>query len=56
MGLTTPDMDDVTNQTENNLGDFLCSAHRAFLLEFIEMEQAREQALINRWLESASVE
>ena len=43
-------MHDVTNQTENNLGDFLSSAHSAFLLKFIEMEQAKEEAVVSQFL------
>jgi hypothetical protein len=46
-------VDDVTNQTENNFGDFLSSAHSAFLLKFIEMEQAKEEAIISRFLAAA---
>jgi hypothetical protein len=44
-------------EVENNLVvDWLSKAHANFILAYVEREQAREEALINRWLESASVE
>jgi hypothetical protein len=40
-------------ENESSWEDCLCEAHRDFVLEFMELEQAREEAAVNRWLESA---
>ena len=40
-------------EVENNLAmDWLSEAHANFILAYVELEQAREEAAINRFLQS----
>jgi hypothetical protein len=41
----------ISPETESSFEDFLCEAHRDFILAYIEAAQAREEAVISQLLE-----
>ena len=44
----TPQYYGVSRETESSWEEFLGSVHSAFILEFVETEQATEEAAVNR--------
>ena len=42
----------ISTETESSWTDALCDAHARFILEFIEREQAREEAVVTQFLKA----